>query len=312
MKILTTPIHVTGAFVAALVLAGCGGSSAKTQHAMTPDQPPVAVPEPTGTLSTALVRTFDPLAVALDTDSGIKSIAISDDGSINVVYIIDGTDHAVSFSNQDHVPERLLYRKAGNPGFFLWERRGSFTDTSEFDHMKFAGWTTCVHPSAADACSPADDKVGELVVDRGFVVWGDPSPSLSMGSAEYQGIFHADSWPVDSPSSRSQSRLRGDLSLSVDFDAGSITGMIDDMEVRAPGESEYAAMVATISFAGTTSADSGIRATLSGTGVAADIAGTVNGGFYGPSAEEVGGMIDGTFRNEVFVGFFAGEKAEDE
>ena len=125
----------------------------------------------------------------------------------------------------------------------------------------------------------------------------------------------------------SHSRVRGALRLEANLDELSIGGRIDDITVQQPGSSEYAALgqgnsidIAsapieegrfTAQWVGSdTDEDSPARETVRGFG------GTMLGEFYGPIAEEVGGVLSGqrdatdTTPRQYFMGGFGARNAE--
>lgn len=145
-------------------------------------------------------------------------------------------------------------------------------------------------------------QVGEFVI-------GYQTPSASMpasGTASYslKGGVHA--WvdlPTPSftasehPSSYTFAAAIGDANLSVDFGKGTVTGSFTNMQItsfNSPGSvvSEpwnnvsLSATISGASFSGSTSA-SAASGQLS---LSSSATGTIRGGFYGPSADEVGAV----------------------
>ena len=133
---------------------------------------------------------------------------------------------------------------------------------------------------------------------------------LPTGSATYSGRVAGNEW--DGPSFiTNRGSFNGNLSLTANFDAGSVGGSVTGIQYRAPGETDFGP------FGGSLSFDNGA---ISGDGFTADLAGpqgqtgryegTASGQFYGPAAAEVGGVFQGTHTGEssVLQGWFGGTK----
>ena len=149
-----------------------------------------------------------------------------------------------------------------------------------------------------------------LVENRGFSVYGAPTDAadLPSGTATYAGRVFAEAYPPDNPNRSARSSFRGRLTLNADFGAGTVGGRLDRFEVRQAGSSTYGPPndnVANISN-GKISNNKFTAGLTSTVGFSGDMAGH----FYGPAAEEVGGVWSGTnsVRNTVVHGFFGGSK----
>lgn len=161
---------------------------------------------------------------------------------------------------------------------------------------------------------------------RGFAVIGaetDPQVVKSHANATYQGKARADTWMEND--SQERTGVRGDLTLNADFQAGSVTGKIDKIEARTRGAdtndkwTDWAAADAGANIEMTKAAISA-NGFSDGKLIAHDPSGevgnldgsTYSGRFYGPNAEQVGGVmsIKGTSPDGKFVGngFFIGQR----
>ena len=151
------------------------------------------------------------------------------------------------------------------------------------------------------------------------------SDNLPTGTAAYIGRMYAELWL--GTRSRDRARLYGSLLLSADFDVGSVTGEISNMQIRTPlesggwtsrtdvpnnrfliegGEIENGQFSAAVRGEGA----SDIRITDDFEFEARLVQGKVIGEFYGPSAEETGGVISGSIDNRediVVQGFLGGQ-----
>ena len=154
-----------------------------------------------------------------------------------------------------------------------------------------------------------------------------PADGVPVGTATYEGHMSAHSWSASDSSFDARQRVYGDLDLVADFDAASLTGRIDGIRGTMPG----AASSTRVSWPDT-GLDIGngkivngqFTATLTGydTGDGTTpqssldgFAGDLVGEFYGPSGEEVGGVLTavreaaGTADGRVLQGHVVGRKA---
>ena len=130
---------------------------------------------------------------------------------------------------------------------------------------------------------------------------------LPAGTATYVGHMQAENFSSVDPSSTVRHSLSGDLALTADFDASALNGEITNIEKRwrEPQPRVWIDLPDTTSFniADGQIADGQFTATLTGvdTNESAPLhdsvrgyEGDVRGEFYGPAAEEVGGVISAT------------------
>ena len=102
-------------------------------------------------------------------------------------------------------------------------------------------------------------------------------------------------WETDKPDSRDSTLVRGVLSLTADFDDSTVSGTIDGIETQAPGQTAYQASAEVLTISAGSITDSTFTADLTGTGAAdSRYEGDVDGQFFGPTAEEVGGVLEAT------------------
>ena len=113
---------------------------------------------------------------------------------------------------------------------------------------------------------------------------------------------------------RDRRSTKGNLSLTADFGASTIRGMIDELEYRTDSASSFAPLSSTQAIINN-GAINGNQFTadldVSGPDFSAD--GEMSGAFYGSSAEEVGGVIKTTSTtNSIGIGWFGGSRENDE
>ena len=258
--------------------------------------------------------TFAPLSAALVFDWGRNQVrttetggaylkSISSDGAngFRMTYVIDGRESSVHFGADDRGDEYSynVNRGPGGSDHYLW----SFTDSmwadpadrtsgsSEFDYVDINGWA--VYP-------PGDGF-------RGISIYGPRTRASEMpaGSATYEGRLAANIWDGDDPNWPSGvTDVGGDLTLEADFDQSTISGRIDGITVRPQNSGDRLFLSGSNSLAISNGRILGSWFDADWTGVDTnpgsalevsmrDFEGTMEGEFFGPAAEEVGGVIGG-------------------
>ena len=258
-------------------------------------------------LSAAIYRDWDNYGTAQpgQGDAFVRSISSDGANGFNVTYVIDGRDSVVHFSPDDWYEPWFSFRenKRGETNvwhfnqYSLWAYTDSFYDdpndrtsgSSEFDYFDINGWS---------ASLPGDTYQGVSV----YGVRTRPE-NMPTGSATYEGRMQARLWEGDDPNSELD--LRGDLELNADFDNSAIHGLIDELRTNTFGSGspdEPMAAGNTIDISNGTIANGRFNADWTGNDTDANsnpedsmrgFAGTMTGEFYGPAAEEVGGVMGG-------------------
>lgn len=259
-------------------------------------------------------------STAISYDGGKVNKAASSDFSLKkngngVDLTVNG--ETITFSDSDLTPEKDGWEKqkpdgSDYKGAYVFDADSAKsaldgTDKSYLQVWQYESWN--------------GDKA-----TRGFAVIGaetDPQIVKSQANATYSGKALADTWMEND--SRERAGVRGDLTLKADFQAGSVTGKIDKLEARTRGadtDDKWTAWAAADTGANIEMTKAAISANGFSDGklVAHDPSGevgnldgsTYSGRFYGPNAEQVGGVmsIKGASQDGKFVGngFFAGKK----
>ena len=234
-------------------------------------------------------------------DAFVKSISSDGAQGFNVTYVINGRDSVVHFSPDEWYEPWGSFRenKRGETEvwyfnmYSLWAYSGSFYDdpsdrtsgSSEFDYFDMNGW---------NASLPGDTFQGMSV----YGVRTRPE-NMPTGSATYAGRVQVNTWQGNDP--RSESRLRGNLALNADFDNSAINGLIDGLQRTHPSN-EVMASGNTIDISNGVISGGRFEADWEGNDTNAGslledsmrgFEGTMVGEFYGPAAEEVGGVMGG-------------------
>ncbi len=233
---------------------------------------------------------------------GVESVQRDGSGGFRVAY----TGRTVHLDASDLANDPVLpygyHKRIGNKSYYLWDTSNSFYTDPEFDYMNFAGWAITNYAAGSDDFSQSTSH-------SGYMAYGMPTAvgELPSGTASYSGRAFAQILPRNDTRGSARSLYRGDLSLTADFSADTIGGMIDGIEVRGPGQSSYQSSGRVWNIA---------NGTISGNGLSADLiesgnvgtAVSMEGGFYGSNGEEVGGVLSGTVAEGVVRGYFGGRQ----
>lgn len=256
-------------------------------------------------LSAAIRRDF------LGADSGaahpslggayVKSVADDGAGGFRVALVIDGRESVVHFRAEETNARNVALGEAEDnlTAYTLFPWTHSFradpndpsTDGSyTYDYLDLKGWT---------AGAVAWNQI------RGFVAYGARTMAENLaGRASYQGRVQAEFWNTDDPDWNTQTRLLGTLHLEANLDDGEIRGRIDDLLAQPPGTATYRPMAAgnVIDIASTPIDAARFSAAWVGNDPNVNAApdetihgfsGHLLGEFYGPAAEEIGGVMGG-------------------
>ena len=258
----------------------------------------------------------------------LKTISSDGQGGFNVTWMIDGVETPIHFAANEldafggfEKSEDGYYSLYGWTDAFYAEDPDNVDRTdgsSQFDYLDLVGWN--IWPFA------------DGIALTGFSTFGARTMpgNLPTGSATYEGYMYAQRWEADNPDfGRGGGRyLYGDLILEADLSDMMLSGQIDGIYIpdwsSASGQNEPLEGSA-MAIERTAIDDAEFMAPWVGSGpmdAARDrtlhgFEGTVVGEFYGPAAEEVGGVLSG-YRDgmqggshELLVGGF-GAKGSDQ
>ena len=262
-------------------------------------------------LTAALRRDSYELSSTPDDDAYVKATWIEGDvvdgsGRLHMSYVADGEEHTVGFTTADYDADDGFNKEMDGAGSWLWSLTGSFEGHSGYRYLDLYGFG---HYGAGPSYNH-------------FLTFGartDPA-NLPAGSAIYAGRIRADSYKQNDPSSAFRIRVYGDLSLAANFDAATLEGTVSEISTRG-NESNRSPLSETTSFeiGNGQIANGRFTATLTGvdtnSGAALDDSvsgyeGNVLGEFYGPAAEEVGGVFTASRAadDRVLYGALYGQK----
>ncbi len=273
--------------------------------------PPVVLPATIGAAEAATVGSTPPTTAAaglqVATGSGPK---ISDSNNVGMVFALTQstlklTDTTVAAdSTTDAAGGTLTYTGFGFERAHLkLPGLGVDIDQSTFNPTLPDGRAVSVTADALNYVLGGDWSIQGTTAtptsEFGYFIAGFQSPSAGVptgGTATYSRIAGVSGSVVVPPLASSVGQqayanlsLSGDVSLTVDFGSGALTGALTNMKATGSVPWNDVALAATLSgttFSGTTATTS----TPSNFGALGAASGTLKGGFYGPQADEVGAV----------------------
>ena len=276
-------------------------------------------------LTSTLRRDWGESTTAPANDSHIKTIASDGSNGFHVTYVVGGEERMIHFAEADYVAEDYnFYTEVDGDGYWLW----SYTDSYHgSDKNQGSSRYTYVDLSGASNYHE-DDAEGEAASNRSHLSYGarTDAANLPAGSATYAGIVDADTYLRSNPSRTHREDMKGNLRLTANFDGSTLDGMIFGIRVRTrnqndDGWNEWTALSDTTNFEMSDGqiVDGQFSATLTGVDSNAAAApdetvsgyeGGILGEFYGPAAEEVGGVLNASRNDRVIQGVFAGKQGD--
>ena len=257
----------------------------------------------------------EPQSSELADDVHIKSISSDGNNGFHVTYVVGGQEEMVHFEEADYDSQNESFTKdVDGIKYELASRTAAFQGpdknqgSSEFKYL--------------DAHLFVIDEPNSRV----FATYGARTEAAGVpaGTAVYLGKMDSYNLDRNSPSNDLRIRVRGGLELTADFDASTLEGQIDRIRVRGADEAEYSILPSTTRFAigngriigglfaaALTGVDSDTNAPLDET--VRGYEGGILGEFYGPSAEEVGGVLDAESEahDRVMHGWFGGHNTNN-
>ena len=244
-----------------------------------------------------------------------NSVVFADDGMATVERTANGWKVTVGgrtfdFADSDYLSDpRFQYSytftdASGLRVFWTWTN--GFSSTSRFDHFDVKGWATS---------EPAGNN--PTVGDAVYLVHGNRTPQDAVptsGTATYSGEMGAREYPSDQAlftTDPAVIRYSGSASMTADFAASSVAGTFSVSRKQLGLGGQYTAASGGATFNAQIDGNGLTAGDLTGTG---DLAGYQNGGvrgsFFGPAAEEVGGVFDAqdTSGSRVISGYFGAKK----
>ena len=252
-----------------------------------------------GYLSVAVDRDHAGSDVQLTTAAEVTAIESDKAGGFRVAYLIDSQEKTIDFELQDYVANYESYLKQdGDRSYWLWNPV-TFSRVPKYDHFDVRAWEVDEYV-AGSTSQLASQK-------RGFTIFGTPTATsnLPTGTATYTGRAYGQTYAVGSSGPQRVGSLRGALTLDADFAQGVIEGSIDNIAYTPRGQPSMSTAGEFMVGNGAIT-DNAFTADLTGMHDYTNFAGNMEGQFFGPAAEEVGGVMSGAFgtTNETMLGYF--------
>ena len=251
--------------------------------------------------------------VELSTTFYVKSIGRNQSGEYVLDYVLDGVDEQVTIAMDSCT--NICRVTVNGRTFGFWSNTSddmaSIRDgLGEFEYLA----------SHRIYYQPEDTQY------RTWFVFGVRNEDLPMGTATYHGRFRAESYKTTDPDLNVRQTISGTMRIVANFDMRALEGRIYRVRGNTPGGSTRPTWP-TSSFTLTNGRIVNGQFTATLTGVDSDpntpfdasvrgFMGHVLGEFYGPDAEEVGGVVTatrdvaGTADDRVLHGFIGGRKID--
>ena len=269
----------------------------------------------------------DALVAGVDRYIGDRTELLVDDGMARVErtangwsVTVDGQTVTLDDADDYRVHPRLssaYWRDLGSSrsGVF-WTSTGGFGFGRQFDHFDVRGWGYTTFPPGTDPATAdfSEDAIGGSYV---HVLHGNRTPAADLpasGTATYTGSMAANDFPTDdgvSSASPDAARYRGDAMLTAAFGSSSVSGRLFNLESRPGNGGAYADVQGELTFDAAIDGNRFTASAVTGTqNMAGYSSGSVRGAFFGPAAEEAGGVFDAADagNNRAMVGWFGGDK----
>ena len=235
------------------------------------------------------------------TDDSTRVESIQSDGGSGIIltYLVDGDQYTVQFEDNDLVELSTYNKVSNNRDQWLWSNTNGFS-TPDFNYLNSYIFTSGVLDGTQ---YPISVFVNGLQTD---------AENLPGGEATYLGRAWIDSWTDCCVFWRDRASTKGNLSLIANFGESKISGSMDDIEYRGNASSSFISVPNTNAVISEGTINGNLfNANLQGTGEMDEVSGVMSGAFYGPSAEEVGGVIKTTSTtNSVGIGWFGGSRED--
>ena len=254
-----------------------------------------------------------------------RTVAIADDGMARIertaagwTATVDG--QTIVFTNADfnahpQVTNAYTSEPATDEAASIWSGARGFGGRPEFDYFDVKHW---VHANLVAEADVSTIELEDYVSSKVFLaVHGDRTPEGSMpttGTASYDGRMFAYSWRSDDTTLTGDSDwFRGEMTLTADFAEAGISGRVSELMSRPgpAGTSTYAPVTGGATFNATISGNRLAASDLAGTGALSGFRnGSVEGAFFGPDADEVGGVLSAsdTPNDRLLMGYFGADK----
>lgn len=282
------------------LLTGCGGGGG---GGGVPFQPPVEAPAETGVRAPSYFtyspwpNDTAPTLVDPNRNSGGRVTNVTSDnmGGWHVSFLIGGRQGSLHLTSEHADPSS---RQWENQFGDLYVNLGFAHDFDHFDIVRVFA-----------------DYDGDEI--SGAYIHGDPTPAVDMplGTAAYTGSLRFPSFHTYFDTGQEEpwhASVSGDITLTIDFADNGLTGSVDNVRIDPRGPAPRQAHPGTeFTISGGTIVQNAFSARAVGSGYFSGFTGDVTGAFYGPDADEAGGVITAQRGpNDVFAAPFGTNQTE--
>ena len=264
-------------------------------------------------LATSVTRSREPLGTALGADFFVKSVRRNADGEFVLDYLLDGADGQVTIPNNSADCPSSCRITVNGQEFSFWSKTDDDDDIASFrDGLGQFEYLASHVLSAGNY--------------RTWFVFGVRTEDLPMGTATYHGELDTETWKATDRDSDLRQWISGTMRIVANFDMRALEGGVYRIRGTTVGGGSRSTWE-TSSFTLTNGRIVNGQFTATLTGVDSDpttpldesvrgFVGHVLGEFYGPNAEEVGGVVSatrdiaGTADDRVLYGHIAGRKTD--
>ena len=269
-------------------------------------------------LSTTVARDLgDEQGTELIEEFFVKSIRRNASGEYVVDYVLFDEDHQVTIPNNAVDCTSACRVTVNGRPFSFWNATTNDDDMASFED----GLGEYEYFASHRIHSQPEDTQGRL-----WFVFGVRNEELPMGTATYHGQLDTQTWKKADPDRDLRLDISGTMRIVANFDMRALEGRVYWIHGTEPG-GDTRSTWPTSSFTLTNGRIVNGQFTATLTGVDSDpstpldesvrdFMGHVLAEFYGPNAEEVGGVVsatrnvDGTADDRVLYGFIGGRKTD--
>ncbi len=261
-------------------------------------------------IRSGVLRDYNEGTTTLTPGDGMARVERLDDGwRVTVEGQTVRMRDAEDYGSERGYPQTYVRAVAGGRGWF-WSLGRGF-GAGEFDHFDIKGW------SFEQGWTAARPNSGEATDNYLYIVHGNRTPRAAVptdGRASYAGRMEVREFPSDEAVFSSRAlRIQGSAQLSADFAASRLTGRFHTLRSRVGNSGPYSSITGGMTFDAAIQGNRIAADNLSGTGVLSGYQdGQVRGAFFGPAAEEAGGVVNARHQtdNQLLIGYFGTDREE--
>ena len=278
---------------------GVGPEDARAVHAGSVPVVALFTPEPRPSTRRLLEPDDDEHRITgfgSDGEGGYNASYRGTDGSRRTISLVpSGPDYFTAEDEDEDLSVQLQFLGRDSRTILGLDGRHSFL-REDFEHLAIAGFRVGVDEDFY----------------RGYLVHGDKTApdNLPLGSVTYYGKMIAEREFDDTGHLYGHARVTGNVTLTADFARSSLEGVIDGLYVEESPQyrNEFFPDARFVLDSGTLAGNAFAANVRGYGGFLEGLTGSVDGRFFGPGAEELGGVLGaGADQGSFFFGYIVGE-----